>query len=282
MTLRWSTALVLVAVVATGCHGESGPPTSPSPATTQPSPITISGVVRDLLQRPIAGARIEVAEGPSLGVATITDALGHFSIVATASSDRVALILSKDGYETANLRLRAGESSVFLRDVAVANLEGRATIVVTADANCSQLPASLRTRSYTAVVTPSTGAAMANPAIFVGELNGADFYQGYSKMWMTSAHDAVRFTVFSWDPFNWWLEDHPIIERLTPTSYFSVSGTATTMLSNGQSTITTALDGTFAFCAESRPGAQPSWPPTCAVTTVACTSANHRLTMTRQ
>ncbi len=275
-------AIALVTLVATGCHGESGQPTSPSPANSSLVPLPFTGIVRDLLQRPIPDARIEVTEGPSLGVAALTDALGRFSIAATGSGDRLAVSVAKDGYDTTTVRLRAGESVVFLRDNAFANLEGRATIVVTADASCTQLSASLRTRSYPVVVTSSTGSAMANPAIFVGELSGADFYEGYGRMWMTSARDAVRFTVFSWDPFNWWLEDYPIIERVTPTSYFAVSGRATTAISSGQSTITTALDGTFAFCAESKPGALPMWAPSCVVAPVECTSTNHRLTMTRQ
>jgi hypothetical protein len=281
LMIRWSTAMLLVGVVATGCQGGSAPPTSLSPTPTQPSALTITGVVRDVLQRPIRDVRIEVAEGPSLGLATMSDALGQFSIAATASSDRLAVIVSKEGYETATVRLRAGQTVVFLKDTVFTHVEGRATLVLTADASCTQLPASLRTRSYTAFVTPSTGAVMSNPSIFVGELGGADFYQGYSKMWLTAAHDAVRFTVFSWDPFNWWLEDHPIIERVTPTSHFSVSGTATTAVSSGQSTISTALDGTFAFCAESRPGAQPLWAPTCVVAPVECSSAQHSLTITR-
>src|SRR5262245_7549828 len=213
LRIRWSAAMMLVAVVATGCRGESAPATSPSPfpTKTQLSPVIISGVVRDLLQRPIQDARVEVAEGPSSGLAAITDAEGQFSFTATASNDRVAVIVSKEGYDTATVRLRPGQSLIALKDVAVANVTGRATIVVAADASGTQLPASVRTRSYALVVTASTGSIMANPAIFVGELSGADFYQGYSKMWMTAAHDAVRFTVRSWDPFNWWLEDHPII-----------------------------------------------------------------------
>ncbi len=284
--IRRSPALLLVAIIATGCHSESpsASPTSPSLINSQPRPITITGVVRDQLQRPIRDARLEVAEGPSSGLATVSDTQGQFSIVATAAGDRVALIVSRDGYETATVRLRAGEWPVYLRDTAALNFEGRATIVVTADASCSQLPATLRSRSYTAVLTPSasTGAAMANPVTFVGDLNGADLYQGYSKMSLMAAHDAVRFIVSSWDAFNWWLEDDPIIERLTPTSHFSVSGTATSAASNGQSTFTARLDGTLSYCAESKPGAQPLWPPTCAVPQVECTSAQHQLTMIRR
>ena len=284
--IRWSTAFVLVAIAVTGCHGESPSqsPTSPSITSPQPRPITITGVVRDLLQRPIPDARVEVAEGPSSGLVAVADTQGQFSIAATAATERVALIVSRDGYETATVRLRAGESVVYLKDNAVLDVEGRATMVVTADASCTQLPAALRTRSYTVVLTPSTstGAVMANPVLFVGELNGADFYQGYGKMSLMAAHDAVRFIMASWDAYNWWLEDDPIVERLTPTTHFSLSGTATTAVSSGQSTITAAFDGTFAYCAESKPGAQPMWPPTCAVAPVECTSAQHLLTMTKR
>ena len=283
--IRWSTAIVLAAVLATGCGGGAAQPTSPSATSTQPTPIapvTVTGVVRDLLQRPIGDARIEVTEGPSSGLATISDALGQFSITATVSGDRIAVIASKDGYETATMRLRGGQTIIVLRDADVANFEGRATIVFTADASCTQLPVSLRTRSYSAVVSPSTGAAMANPAAFVSELSGADLYQGYSKMWLIATRDAVRFNVFSWDAFNWWLEDQPIIERVTPTSHVAVSGTATGAISNGQSTITTALDGSFSFCAESKPGAQPLWAPTCAVPQVECASTHHLMTMIRR
>lgn len=283
--IRWSPAIVLVAAVAIGCGGESVQPTSPSPSlsptSAPPLPVTVTGVVRDVLQRPIRDARIEVTEGASTGLAATSDALGQFSITAIVSGDRIAVIASKDGYETQTMRLRAGQTLVVLRDVAVANLEGRATIVFTADASCTQLPASLRTRSYTAVVTASTGAVMGSAGTFIGELNGPDLYQGYSKMWLTAAHDAARFNVFSWDAFNWWLEDQPIIERVTPTSHVSVSGAATAAVSSGPSTITTALDGTFAYCAQSQPGAQPLWPPTCAVPLVECTSAHHQLTMIR-
>jgi hypothetical protein len=244
----------------------------------------ISGIVRDLLGRPIGDARIEVGEGPSLGVATISDVLGQFSIDAIASGDRVALTASKAGYDTATVRSRAGETVIFLRDTTVANLEGRATIMFTADASCTQLPPVLRTRSYTAVVAPSasTGAVMASQSAFVAELNGADFQQGFGKIWLIAARDAVRFNVFSWDAYNWWLEDDPVIERVTTSSHVSVSGTATAAVSSGQSTITAALDGTVSFCAESKPGGQPQWPLACAVPTIECTSAQHQLTMTRR
>ena len=51
--IRWSTAIVLAAVLATGCRGGAAQPTSPSATSTQPSPIapvTVTGVVRDLLE----------------------------------------------------------------------------------------------------------------------------------------------------------------------------------------------------------------------------------------
>jgi hypothetical protein len=281
---HWPRAFVLVAVVTTGCQGRSAVPTSPSPVSSSPSAVSITGVVRDLLQRPIDDVKVEVSEGPSSGRTAITDAQGQFSLEAIVSGDRVAVTVSKDGYDTTTLRLRAGQAVVYLKDLSAPNLEGRRAIVFSADPSCTQLAPGLRRRSYSAVVTPSaaTGAVMASEATFVSELSGADFYQGYAKMWLIAVHDAVRVNVFSWDAFNWWLEDDPVIERLTPTSHLSISGTATTAVSNGQSTINAAFDGTFSFCAESKPGAQPQWPPTCAVTPVECSSARHQLTLTSQ
>ena len=279
-------AFVLLAIFTIGCQGRSAAPTSPSPVSSPVSvafsAVAITGVVRDLLQRPVGDVRIEVTEGPSSGRTAISDAQGQFSLDAIASGDRVAVTVSKDGYDTVMTRLRAGQAVIFLRDVSVANLEGRRSVRFTADASCVQLPPALRTRSYGAVVINSTATAavMKGEATFVSELGGADFYQGYGTMWLIAAHDAVRFNVFSWDAFNWWLEDDPIIERLTPTSHLSISGMATTAVSSHQSTITTTLDGTFSFCAESKPGAQPQWPPTCAVPPVECTSPRHQLTMT--
>ena len=64
---RWSPAnlskdrmrvIVLVAVVVAGCHGDSSRPTSPSPTSTPPSLQSITGVVRDAVQRPIGDARV--------------------------------------------------------------------------------------------------------------------------------------------------------------------------------------------------------------------------------
>jgi hypothetical protein len=272
---------VVLALITAGCDRGSAP-TSPSPASAS-SAISINGTIRDLLQRPIRDARVEVVEGPSSGIAVISDAQGQFFLNATATNDRVAVVVSKEGYETASVRLRAGQTGLYLRDLAVADLEGRHTIVFVADASCTQLPLSLRGRSYTAAVaqSTSTGAPLSAPSLFVSALSGADFYQGFEKLSITAVRDAVRFSVFSWDAFNWWLEDDPIIERVTPTSHFSFWGTATAPLSTGQSTITAAFDGTMSFCSESKPGAQPQWPPTCAVPPVECKSANHRLTMTR-
>jgi hypothetical protein len=273
-------AMTVAVVLTVGCGGSSAP-TSPSSTASQPSALSVSGIVRDVLQRPIRDARVEVAEGPSTGLVSTTDALGQFSLTVTAPSDRISLVVSKDGYATATVRVRPGQTIIYLIDPTFASLEGRQTIVFTADASCTQLPASLRGRSYTAVVTPSAGAPMASPSTFVSALSGADFYAGYDKMSITGVRDAVRFNVFSWDAFNAWLEDDPIIERVTPTSHFSVLGTATAPVATGQSTITAALDGTFSFCAESKPGAQPQWPPTCAVPPVECKSTQHQITMIR-
>jgi hypothetical protein len=117
-------AFVLLAIFTIGCQGRSAAPTSPSPVSSPVSvafsAVAITGVVRDLLQRPVGDVRIEVTEGPSSGRTAISDAQGQFSLDAIASGDRVAVTVSKDGYDTVMTRLRAGQAVIFLRDVSVA------------------------------------------------------------------------------------------------------------------------------------------------------------------
>jgi hypothetical protein len=245
--------------------------------------LILTGLVRDLLQRPVPDAKVEIADGPSAGRATMTDVRGQFAFDALPSSTTfLTLTVSKDGYVTASPRIRTqAEAIVFLRDIGLANLEDFHTITFTADASCTQLPPQLKTRSYRAVITQSTSssAQLADPSAFVSALSGANFQEAYGAMWLTAARDAARFNVFSWDAYNWWLEDDPIIERVTPTTHLSLSGTAIGAVANGQSTISATLDGTFSYCAESKPATNVSFPLQCAVPAVDCKSAHHQLTL---
>jgi carboxypeptidase family protein len=288
MAIRSVALFVGAMASAIACGSRPAIPTaasSPSdPAANSPAHVT--GVVRDLLQRPVAEAKISISEGLSAGAFALSDAGGRFALDAVASANGlIPLVVSKDGYLTATSRVRASaDTIVYLRDVSLPNLEGRFTITFTADAACTQLPSALRVRSYPVVITQSTStsALMRDESTFVMQLGRADFYDGHASTSVTAAHDAVRFNIFSWDAFNWWLEDDPIFERLTPVSYVSISGSGIGQLANDQRTIRAPWAGTFEYCAESNPPAMPNYAPTCAAARVECTSMNHELTLTQQ
>jgi hypothetical protein len=279
---RWLKRSVLSAIVVLvgGCHEPSNLPTAPTvAATTHASPLTVTGTVRDLLQRPIGGAHVEVADGPLAGLSATTDDQGQYSLNSSSPSpDLVTLVVSKEGYAPASSSVRnRSQAVIFLKDAGFADLAGRGRVTFVADASCTQLPPTLRRRSYDALIEETTSSAWAMTVA----LSGADLFDHYDTMSMGRSSDTVRFSVFSWDAFMWWLEDLPIIERVTPTGHLALSGSALAPFTNAQQTIAARFDGTVSFCSESMPASNPQFPPTCAVEPVQCVSAHHQLTLTR-
>jgi len=270
---------VAAAVFCASCHGSSEVPTGPTaPATTPPS-LNITGVVRDLFQQPIRDATVTIADGPSAGVSTATDARGEFALRApTSSPNGVLIVIAHDGYGPANIHVMYnGNVMIYLHDAAFAALAGSATLTFVADASCTSLPPSVRARSYSAVLSPMPSNAWAMKTV----LSGTDFYDGLDSMFVGRNRDGLWFGVYSWDAVERWLEEYPVVERLTRTSYLAIRGKATAPFPNSQPTVTVALDGTFAYCGQSVEPQQSGSPPTCAILPVDCTSNGHRLTCTR-
>src|SRR6478752_9708762 len=89
MTLRLRTGIVcLVFVQGLVACGRSSAPSAPSPVSPtapQPTPPPSSGItfmrgtVSDTAFRSLAGARVEVLDGPQAGMSTTTDSDGGFS-----------------------------------------------------------------------------------------------------------------------------------------------------------------------------------------------------------
>ena len=109
MTNRMRAGVVLLVIAQlpglTACgDDEVVPPTGPGPgpaAAGQPVPPTnrtsISGYVSDTAFRPLAGARIEVVDGPQAGLATVADASGSFTLVGDLDGN-TQFRASKDGH----------------------------------------------------------------------------------------------------------------------------------------------------------------------------------------
>ena len=112
-------------------------------------------------------------------------------------------------------------------------------------------------------------------------MGGADFFTGYDTFWTAVGHDAARFHVFSWDAFNWWLEDQPIIERVGANGFLAFQGLADAPLVQSATAITARFDGSINFCSALTPPAMPAWPPTCAEP-IECRSDRHELRLIRR
>jgi hypothetical protein len=275
---------VALAIFAAGCQNSSPVPTSPSapssPSSSPPSKtFNITGHVRDTLLRPISDAKIEIVDPALAGHVTTTDQDGRFTFPPlTAALEAVTLSVTKDEYSPATARARGnGGITVILTALDLVALDGQYTMTFTAASACDQLPPALRTRTYMATI----GRTTSNHTLFTIELSGAAFYPGYSIFSAVVADDTARFNVFSWDAFSWWLEDHPIFERPTTSTYFGLFGTATAPVPSSAIPISATFDGSFSYCAAATEPTTPNYPPLCSAP-IECKSPHHQLTLSRR
>ena len=170
MTYRTRAGIVLLVLGAglAGCGGSSSP-VAPRQGTETPSTPgsvsgeLISGTVSDSALRPLAGARVELLDGPQAGMAATSDAEGGFSIRGTVD-DTTRFRASKDGYVAGTeIILPFCDSCspkrwvhLYLKvlDAPVA-LAGDYTLTFVADSTCANLPAEIRTRRYAVTIGPA-------------------------------------------------------------------------------------------------------------------------------
>ena len=195
-------ALLLIAAGFAGCSGseDAYTPTAPSPtgSIAQAVPLQhfrlqLRGFVTDTAYRPVAGARVEVVDGPSAGVAAVSDADGQF-VLSGQFSAATQFLASKEGHES---RTQPWSCSVAVCPGAVnaqpwlgfyltvheptVNIAGDYHLTFIADSACTDLPEAARSRSYRATVTarPADGRSTlpgfdlkADGAEFIGTLHG--------------------------------------------------------------------------------------------------------------
>jgi hypothetical protein len=278
--MRELIVLTLVVVVSSSCSTAS--PTAPTAPSSQPNPsrlTNIGGVVRDSVQRPVAGARIEVLDGPLIGQVTTTNIDGTFSLAQpVAEAVMVTLRLTKEGYSPANVAVRGtADLRIYLRALTLIDLSGRYTVTLAAAAECSQLDPTVSRRAHVMTFKSVPN----NPILFTGDLSGAEFYPGYDTLFAVVADDTVRFFVSSWDAFNWWLEDHPIYERLSSGGFLAVMGAATAMNVTSDGSMSATFEGSLSYCGAARDSMNAQWPPECSVPVVTCHSPRHHLALSR-
>ena len=287
------TTVLLIVTSGLGCAGSDGAvtPTAPSTASAPPQSVAalvttfeLRGFVTDTAFRAIAGARIEVLDGPSAGYAAVSGENGEFVLsgMFTAATQFRA---TKEGHQTRTqpwncsvaVCLGPGGAQPWLGFYLTVlepsvNIAGRYTLAFTAAATCTDLPDVARTSSYRAEVTarPADGRS-AIPGFdlevigpFVGNMTGFPIGVAGNRLnfWLHGRHDP------------------PVVEDLGGNTYLAFSGGAeTTVATSGLAQISAAFDGWIEHVVLTSPLGLWYWPQQ-ATGKATCDSSNHRITLT--
>ena len=188
--MKTSSSLLLVLLVSglPGCNNDT---TSPSrrPITNPPpaGSMHMRGTVSDTAYRSLAGATVEVLDGPQAGLSTTADARGDFSMTgvfdeatrfrATAEGHVASIRTLQPFCERCNpnwwinFALEVPDSPV--------DIGGDYTLTFVANDTCTMLPADMRSRTYTATIPVTSSAIPADAFVRVG---GATFLEDWNAI----------------------------------------------------------------------------------------------------
>lgn len=157
--------------------------------------------------------------------------------------------------------------------VAPVSIAGDYTLMFIADAACTDLPNEVRTRTYAATITDQSPSVAPNTRLHVA-LSGADLDTYYNFLTFAVAGDYVSYD----------LSDNYVEEELAPETYVAIGGAGGASAgTTGGRTITASLNGSFDYCVtKTEMGSKYSCSADQAVVHARCTSANHRLVLTRR
>ena len=291
--MRPGIGLLVLAVGLAGC-GDSRSPVSPTPRTATAPSIPgsgngelIAGTVYDSALRPLAGARVELLDGPQAGMSATSNAQGGFSLTGTVD-DTTRFRASKEGYVTATATIQPfcdrcnPKRWVYLYLNVLdspAAIAGDYTLTLIADSACVNLPDELRTRSYAATIGPADlnwpGYPAHSDTSFKVTPVGSAFPGGLNNFYLNVAGNYIAVS----------LGDHTdpgITERVAPDTYFAFGGWAATSAETPVSTISTPFQGWIDYCVNPQMGDRYDCTPAPMVTLVRCESAKHQLILERR
>jgi hypothetical protein len=283
---RTRVLLALAMAMAPGCG--SSHPTSPLAPSTAASPVqvqqqSLAGYVGDTAFRSVAGARVEVLDGPQAGMSITSDGNGLFSYAGTFAS-AVTLRASKDGYialtQTTQTSVSGGRPWIYFQLEMIAppvDIAGDYTLTFIADSTCASIPSELRTRSYAATIAPVSNPLTRLDTSFTLTAGGSPFLENYNNFPIGVAGDYAAVMVYNG-------EDFGLVERIGSGTYLAFSGEGRTSLgASPLSTISVAFDGAIDYCVLK---SDAGWFDACtssqAVAHQECRSKNHRLVLTRR
>ena len=296
MRATWRICLLLVLTGSAARCGEPASPVSPSvisPASLAGSPPVsppvvaaagIGGFVYDSAFRILAGAVVEVLDGPSAGSSTRTDTSGHFSM-SGEFDDATRFRANAEGH-AAEIQRRSNYCATcnphhfvyftLATLVPPLNIGGSYRLTFIADTSCAQLPPEVRTRSYEAAITPITNSRYPPNTHFELSITSRELSANYDTVPLHVAHDYFSFDLgdFHGQP--------GFVDNVGVAEYLAFSGTAPfTVGSDTFTSMSAPFDGLIEFCALPEPmGSRYS----CSSATfrAQCQSPRHRLILERR
>jgi hypothetical protein len=287
---RFSVAVSL-AILTSACEGRGAAPratpTGPSlapQAVPQPVGNQLAGLVFDSAFRPLAGARVEVLDGPQAGTSTMTDARGQFRLTGTFD-DATRFTATKDGH-IASTGTRSPYCAacnpnwwihLLLAPVGPpVDLAGNYTLTFSVDGGCVALPDDVRTRTYAATIAPMSLANHPVNTSFELTITGSPFLDNYKSFWIFAAGDYISAELG---------DAHgaaALVEEVAANTYLTFGGSVVTLVTSA-STISTSLDGFVEQCQlTSEWGSRRNCSSGGVVARAECISKNHRLILTRR
>ena len=279
-----------LAVAACGDDGSTVPTvTGPSPTSPSPTGATstgsgpVSGSVQDTAYRPLAGALVEVLDGPQAGTSTRAGASGEFSFPGTfddATRFQASMPDHVAATRTVSLRPRRWIAFELAPLVPPVAMSGEYTLTITADPVCAELPPDARTRTYAA---SARSIPEYSGTYFDVTLSGASLLDAFDRSERASMAVAGDYVAlwFGGD------EQPALVERLSTTSYVAFSARASATVGVPASSLTTAFSGFIDYC-EMRSvtdlpidGYSYSCAPEKALAHVRCAASGHRLVLAR-
>jgi len=269
-----------IPVSVTAPSPSPGPP-GPVPAPTMPADGPVSGGVYDTAHRPLAGALVQALDGSRAGTSTTANAEGAFAFDG-AFDGSTQFRASHEGHVASvslvQIRRPTRGIDFYLAPTAPsAKVAGDYTMVVTADAACTDVPARARSRTYRATIVPNGGSPQTYFDVSVGQAQFLPDFDSTDRFAIAVAGDYLSI----------WLGDggtQPgFVESLDGSTYVAFGGKASATVADTRPTIAASFTGFVDYCVMPSALEPPvngdlyACPDGTALTRVRCESSNHRL-----
>ena len=280
--------VLVLAVGVAGCDADRVPgPSSVPQSGPQPAPtgvIQLAGTVSDAAWRPLAGARVEVIDGPDAGQSTTTNANGENRLTG-AFDDTTHFRATRENHVAATWPLPAicdrcnphWWIHFHLEALAPpARIAGDYSLTFVADSACTGLPDEMRRRTYEATVTLTSRLGEPANSRFDVAVAGATFLDQYNSFTIGVVGDYVKTEIGDWG------HGAPgLVEQIAPNTYLTLGGAVATSVVD-PSTIAGSFVGAFDRCElTSEWGSRYSCDGG-AVSHARCSSQNHGFTLRRR